>query len=56
MQKNEWIENYVSLVLQRWNGWPRSLKINDSHVERLENRMDRFFEALEKKVWIELIF
>ena len=56
MQKDEWVENYASQVLQKWDGWPGSLKIDDSHVERLENRMDSFFEILEKKVWIELIF
>ena len=56
MQKNEWIRNYVTRVLQRWDGWSGSLKINDSHVARLEDRLDGFFEMTEKRVWIELIF
>ena len=56
MPKNEWVKTYVDQVLQQWNGWDRSLEINTSHVERLESRLDSFFEAIEKKVWIELIF
>ena len=56
MAQNEWVEIYVDQVLKRWNGWPGSLKINESHIEKLEDRLNSFFETLEKRVWIELIF
>lgn len=56
MPKSEWVKNYANQVLQNWNGWHGPLKITDSHVKRLENRLDNLFETLETKVWIELIF
>ena len=56
MPRNEWVQNYATQILERWDGWGESLNINDSHVERLENELNVFFEAIEKKVWIELIF
>jgi hypothetical protein len=56
MAKTEWVKNYTTQVLQQWSCWAGSLKISDSHVKRLENRLDGFFETTEKKVWIELIF